>query len=94
MKSNQIKSKRLNQNQNQVEMQHINANKETNAAVGYGLASEVGIKTRYETGIETEQRAGSPHCREVEGIRTWRRTTTRPPDPRFQERPEMETMTQ
>ena len=61
-------------------MKQSNTNKRTNEAVGQGLTSEVCRTTRYET--EMEQRTGSPLCREVEGIRTGRRTTTRPPDPR------------
>ena len=48
----------------------------------HGLTSDERGTTRYETGAEMEQRAGSPLCREVEGIRKGRRTTTRPPDPR------------
>jgi len=60
----------------------MNTSKQTNQAVGQGVASEVRSTTRCKTGAEMEQQTGSPLCREVEGIRTGRRTTMRPPDPR------------
>jgi hypothetical protein len=63
-------------------MKQSNSSKQTNRAVGQGLANEVRRTPQYETGAEVEQRTGSPLCRGVEGIRTGRRTTTRPPDPR------------